>query len=49
MAIHRRVHRHDRPLHDGAILELNGDLLAVELLEELDKLHDSSVVVVCSR
>ena len=41
MTIHRRVDADDCTLHDGAILELNRDLLSIQLLEKLDQLHSS--------
>lgn len=43
--VHGGVDPDDRPGYDGAIFELDGDLLPVQFLEEFDKLHGCFVCV----
>jgi hypothetical protein len=48
MAIHRGIDAHHGPLHNGPVLELDGHLLSVELLQKFDQLHRFASIVAVS-
>jgi hypothetical protein len=49
MTIHGRVHSHNGPLNDRPILQLDGHLLSVQFLQELDQLHAVAAVAVAAQ